>query len=216
MARSPYPLSWPENVPRSRWRDQSAFDKKRGFTVARDGVYKQLDMMHANHVVITSNLPLRSTGVPYSSGPGQIADPGIAVWWVKKGTEHAIACDRWQTCVENMRAIEKTLDAIRGIARWGTAEMVDRAFAGFAALPAGSGTEYGVAPVREPPKTWREIFGVNIEPWASLPPDDLLAIVKARHREKLKECHPDKGGDAALAVQLNAALQTATDELRKA
>lgn len=213
MARSPYPLDWPPNVPRVRYRDHSAFDKSRGFTAARDGVYKQLSMMSASHVVITSNLPLRSTGVPYSSGPGQISDPGIAVWWVKKGAEHAIACDRWNTCVENMRAIEKTLEAIRGISRWGSAEMVDRAFAGFAALPPGSGEE-GVAPV-EQPKTWRQVFGLDIPPWTDLPPMDLLALVKARHREMAKKAHPDHGGTDAAMTLLNTALQTAEWELMK-
>lgn len=215
MARSPYPLSWPPNIARTRWREQSAFDKKRGFTAARDGVYKQLDMMHTSHVVITSNLPLRANGVPYSAGPGAISDPGIAVWWVKKGTEHAIACDRWSTCVENMRAIEKTLEAIRGIARWGTAEMVDRAFAGFAALPAGSGAEFGVADVAPKPKTWRELFGVNIAPWNELPPQDLLAIVKSRYRDMIKQAHPDLGGKAEDTVTLNAALAEAEAEIAK-
>lgn len=213
MARSPYPLDWPPNVPRTRYRETSAFAKGRGFTAARDGVYKQLDMMRVSHVVITSNLPLRANGVPYSAGPGAISDPGIAVWWVKKGTEHAIACDRWKTCVENMRAIEKTLEAIRGIARWGSAEMVDRAFAGFAALPPGSGTESGVAFVPES-RTWRQIFGLDIEPWTSLPPADLLAIARTRHREQIKKAHPDRGGKLEDAVLLNAALEAAEAELK--
>lgn len=215
MARSPYPLDWPPNVPRTRYRDASAFDKNRGFTTARDGVYKQLDLMPgASHVVITSNLPLRSNGRPYSAGPGMIDDPGIAVWWVKKGTEHAIACDRWRSCVENMRAIEKTLEAIRGIARWGSAEMVDRAFAGFAALPAGSGAEHGVAPAAPPPKTWRQVFGLDIPPWTDLPAPDLVAIVKSRHRDMIKQAHPDHGGAVDEAAQLNAALAAALKELQ--
>lgn len=213
MARSPFPLDWPPNVPRTRYRDSSAFDKGRGFPAARDGVLKQLELMRVSHVVITSNLPVRASGLPYAAGLGMIQDPGIAVWWVKKGVEHAIACDRWKTCVENMRAIEKTLEAIRGIARWGSAEMVDRAFAGFAALPPGSGVESGI--VLEPEaKTWRQIFGVDIEPWKSLPAPDLLAIVKARHREQIKTAHPDQGGNNAEAALLNTALQAAEEELK--
>jgi hypothetical protein len=218
VARNPYPIDWPPNVPRTRYREESAFAKSRGFTAARDGVYKQIDMMGStSHVVITSNLPLRSNGVPYSAGPGMIADPGIAVWWVKRGTEHAIACDRWKSCVENMRAIEKTLEALRGIARWGSAEMVDSAFAGFAALPPGSGVESGVAPASTRPQTWRELFGVSIAPWCDLPAADLLAIVKTRHREEIKKCHPDKVGASSDALErtmrLNSALQAAELEL---
>jgi hypothetical protein len=212
MARSPYPLQWPPNVPRTRFRDRSNFDRNRGFATARDGVLHQLGMMHASHIVITSNLPLRANGIPYSAGPGAISEPGIAVWWVKGGIEHAIACDRWTTCVENMRAIEKTLEAIRGISRWGSAEMVDRAFAGFAALPPGSG-DAGTPAHTAPERTWREIFGVNIEPWASLPNPDLLAIVKARHRDEIKKAHPDRGGSPEQAAIINAALAAAEKDL---
>lgn len=214
MARSPYPLQWPPNVPRTRYRDRSNFDRNRGFATARDGVLHQLELMRVSHVVITSNLPLRANGIPYSAGPGAISDPGISVWWVKGGVEHAIACDRWNSCVENMRAIEKTLEAIRGISRWGSAEMVDRAFAGFAALPPGTGEESGVSFVPEE-RTWRQIFGLDIEPWASLPAPDLLAVVKARHRDEIKKAHPDRGGSVEQAAIINAALAAAEKELTK-
>jgi hypothetical protein len=215
MTRSPFPLDWPVGAPRKRWRDNSDFDKSRGFNAARDGVLDQLRLFKASHVVITSNLPTNGKGLPHSASVGQLDDPGIAVYWVKAGKEHVIACDRWRTCMENMRAIEKTLEALRGIARWGSTEMVEQAFAGFAALPPGSGTNAYTAPEQSRPKTWREIFGVNIEPWASLPLPDLLAIVKSRHREQIKEAHPDKpGGSLELTQQLNAALASAELELK--
>lgn len=220
MSRNPTPLQWPEGQLRTRYRDQSRFDKSRGFTAARDGILHELDLYGASHVTITSNLPVNTRGLPYMAG--QISDPGIAVWWVKKGTEHVLACDRWVTVIENTRAIEMTLGAIRGIARWGSTEMVERAFAGFAALPPGSGdsTAYTMPPPK--PKTWRELFGVNIAPWTDLPRDDLFAVVKGRHRELIKEHHPDRVSStddakraAALemTMTLNTALQLAEIEL---
>ncbi len=213
MARSPFPIAWPPSVKRVRHRESSLFDKSRGFSSACKGAVHQLELMRGiSHIVVTSNLPTRANGLPYSAGPGQISDPGIAVWWVKGGVEHALACDRWHTCVENMRAIEKTLEALRGIARWGTAEMVEHAFAGFAALPAGSGVESGVVPIPVE-ETWRDVFGLNGAQWTSLSAMDQLAIVKARHRSMMKEAHPDHGGAVAQAARLNAALQTAEWEL---
>jgi hypothetical protein len=210
--RAPYPLDWPEGVPRTRSRYGSDFDKSRGFNAARDGALDQLRLFRASHVVITSNLPTNSRGMPHSGSVGSLTDPGIAVYWVKAGKEHVIACDRWRTCMENMRAIEKTLEAIRGIARWGSTEMVEQAFAGFAALPPGTG-EY-TAPEHKP-LTWREIFKMAGMPaFEHLAAKDLLAVVKARHRELIKTAHPDfAGGGHMRAAELNAALAEAEKEL---
>jgi hypothetical protein len=211
MTRSPFPLAWPDGIARKRSRERSDFHKERGFNAARDGALDQLRLMRASHVVITSNLPTNSKGLPTSASVGHISDPGIAVYWVRNGKEHVIACDRWQTCMENMRAVEKTLEAIRGIARWGSTEMVESAFAGFAALPPGDGTSAYTAPEQTKPKTWRELFGVVT---LNLANADLLAVVKARYRDQIKAAHPDRpGGSLERTQQLNAALAQAEKEL---
>lgn len=216
MARAPYPLQWPEGWARTRYRDRSQFDKSRGFNAARDGAIHQLELFRASHIVITSNLPVNSKGLPHHTSSGQISDPGIAVWWIKGGKEHALACDRWLSAVENMRAIEKTLEALRGIDRWGSQQMVEQAFAGFAALPPGSGESVGEVEVHKHVETWRDIFGVNIAPWKDLPDEDLFAIVKARYREQIKAVHPDITGTTVHeATRLNAALQAAEKELKR-
>src|SRR3546814_19053229 len=49
------------------------------------------------------------------------------------------ACDRWDTVRDNVRAIGKTIEAIRGIERWGASDMMERAFSAFEALPAPGG-----------------------------------------------------------------------------
>jgi hypothetical protein len=197
-------------VPRTRSRQSSDFHKDRGFNAARDGVLDQLRLFRASHIVITSNLPTNSKGLPHSGSVGSLSDPGLAVYWVKGGKEHVIACDRWRTCMENMRAIEKTLEALRGIARWGSSEMVEQAFAVFAALPPGTG-EY-TSPEQKP-LTWREIF--KVENFETLGPQDLLAIVKSRHRAAIKTAHPDyAGGGHERAAELNAALAAAEKDLQ--
>lgn len=46
-----------------------------------------------------------------------------------------------------MQAVRKTIEALRGIARWGTGDMMEAAFTGFEALPA--------------PTSWRKTLGVE-------------------------------------------------------
>jgi len=118
-----------------------------------------------------------------------------------------MACDRWRTAAQNLRAIDMSLEALRGLDRWGASDMVERAFAGFAALPAGDGD----SPVPPMKRTWREVFNaVGLE---SLTKCELLAMLKWRHREMIKEAHPDAGGSHELAAELNAALAEAEQEL---
>lgn len=206
MSRSPYPLQWPESVRRTSWRKASEFSPR--FTDDRDAIIRWL-RKRGSQVVITSNLPTNRAGLPIAAG-GHGGDPGIAVWWVEGGKERVIACDRWRTPSDNLRAIMKTIEALRGIERWGSAQMVDAAFAGFAALPPGTGAEVGTAPAR-PPRTWREILG---GPWPDgLDPEELFALAKARHRKAIATAHPDAGGDVELAAELNNAIEAAEAEL---
>lgn len=209
MRRSSYPLQWP----RGRTRTKPA-DRKRSQFVgsaahpltpyeAAKTLLAELKRLGTSHAVITSMLPTRHDGLPYSDGRNE--DPGIAVWFVHRGHERVFACDRWKTHGENMRAIERSIEAMRGLERWGMADAVEQAFAGFAALPSGEPEKRG----------WREIFGVAelVDTLLSSSVDDLIAVVKARHRKLIAEAHPDVGGDVARAAELNAALDEAIAEL---
>ena len=213
--RKPFPLQWPEGWKRATTRygkgtgyNQAKFEAV--FTRDRDSVIRQLKM-RGSQVVITSDLPTRSDGLPYASSTCN--DPGIAVYWVEKGRERVIACDRWRKIDLNLRAIEMSIEAMRGLDRWGASEMVERAFAGFAALPAAGGTsvespEVAAVVIR----SWQGVF--EVQPLVDiLSPVDLLAVVRARHRDMIKKHHPDLGGDAEIAIELNAALAAAEQEL---
>jgi hypothetical protein len=96
------------------------------------------------------------------------------------------------------------------------ADVVERAIGGFAALPPAGGTT-----VEEPPpdaivlRTWQEVFQVQ-QLVDVVAPRDLMAIVKARHRDMIKGNHPDQGGDAEVAIELNAALAAAEQALAAA
>lgn len=198
--RKPYPLQWPDGWKRTAPVDRrrSPFGDRRNplsaFGTARE-LLEELDRLGAAIAVITSFLPTRDDGLPYSDGRSE--DPAIAVWFVLDGTERVFACDRWFTAAENMRAITKSITAMRGLERWGMTDIIGRAFAGFAALPAG-------------PPSWRVIFGVE---GMEIPADDLLVVVKARHRKLIAVAHPDHGGSLERATALNEALQDAERDL---
>lgn len=169
---------------------------------------------HASNIVITSDLPTRKDGLPYADA--RCSDPGIAVWWVQKGREQVIACDRWKDVTQNLRAIDMSLEALRGLDRWGASEMVERAFAGFAALPPGSSDTSYTQPPQPAKRSWREIFGLDVDKFSPLHDDDLLVLARARHRDRIKLAHPDAGGSHELAAELNAALAEAEEELTHA
>jgi DnaJ-class molecular chaperone len=87
-----------------------------------------------------------------------------------------------------MRAIQKTIEAVRGIDRWGASDMVERAFAAFEALP----------PPSEPDAWWAVL---NVARSAS------AAEIEAAFKREAKRHHPDHGGDPAMMQKINRARQ---------
>lgn len=201
--RDPYPLQWPPSWKRAVGRAHPKFSSQ--FSQDRDSVIWQLKKRGGSQIVITSDLPVRRDGLPYASTGCD--DPGIAVWWVHRGKEHVIACDRWRRIGDNLRAIDKSLEAMRGLDRWGAAEVVEQAFAGFAALPAAAGDGAPALPAVRP---WREVLGGFP---AGLDAGDLLALAKSRYRKLIADQHPDRGGDPTIAAELGEALAAAEEEL---
>jgi hypothetical protein len=179
-----YPLHWPAGWPRTKQPERARFDVT--FARARDALFNELRLMGARYPVLSSNLELRRDGLPYS-GQRQPADPGIALYFEYNGRQMSFACDRWDRTEDNVRAIGKTIEAIRGIERWGASDMMERAFSAFEALPA--------------PRGWRDVLNV-----AS---DADLEATKRAYRERLKEVHPDTGGSGEAFHDVQAAWQAA-------
>lgn len=210
-ARRSYPLQWPKTARRTEatLRERSKFGDRQSGNVsvyaAAKKVLRELGLLGAGNVVITSMLPTRNDGLPYADGGRQQLDPGMAVWFDFEGAEMVFACDRWASPGENLRAIELSINAMRGLERWGMADVVARAFAGFKSLPPGAS---GTMPSASRP--WREVLGGV---WPELDASELLVLAKARHRSAIKAAHPDAGGDAAAAAEINAALDQAEREL---
>jgi len=186
-----YPLCWPTGWPRTRRPQPSRFDCS--LAQARDGVLCELDLLGASRVIISTNIKTRLDGLPYARAV-EPADSGVAVYFRLQGLQRCIPCDKWDLVKDNLRAIEKTVNALRGIERWGAKEMMDRAFTGFAALPDHTG-----------PQPWWTVLGVA----QSAP----LADIRAAYIQLAKRHHPDSGTDPSHAQM--AAINVAWEQARK-
>ncbi len=172
-----YPLAWPDTWPRAKERERNNRFRT-GFGVVRDSLVTELTRMGATGVIISTNVPLMARGVkaglPYANFK-EPDDPGVAVYFKLDGDQHVVACDKWLTVCENMNAMLKTVNALRGIERWGATEILKKAFSGFKALP---------SPEIEP---WWQVLGVSKE--ASGPE------IERAFKQKIRENHPDLAKD---------------------
>jgi len=119
-----YPLHWPPGRTRSPRQERARF--KTSLSSARDAIFSEIRLMGGKSVILSTNQKLRLDGLPYASGP-RIDDPATAVYFNYDGDNVCFACDRWDLLQDNLQAIAKTIEALRGIARWGTGDMVKAA-----------------------------------------------------------------------------------------
>lgn len=185
-ASESFPLKWPHGKPRteSYRRVRSAFGTS--MSRARDSLLKELKLLGARYIVISTNVETYMRGgqqIPYADQSKSMEDPGVAVYYSWKEEQYCISCDKYKALMDNMQAVNKTIQAIRGIERWGTGDMMKAAFQGFKALP-------------EPPK-------------ATIPSDwDILGIrvnasedeIREAYLNKVKIHHPDRGGNHEMFV----------------
>jgi hypothetical protein len=190
---SAYPLTWPDGWKRTShgFRKSGNFSRQGrriGIPDAVDRVVLELERMHPgisrDDIVISTNRKLRLNGRidAASSEPG---DVGVAVYWQTVHGSRVIAIDTYDRIADNLAAIGNTLDAMRAIKRHGSAEILDRVFTGFAALPAPAG------------RPWHHVFKV--------PANAETEHVREAYRFARSACHPDKGGTDAAMAEVNAA-----------
>jgi hypothetical protein len=175
-----YPLQWPIGRPKTPYNRRKGDPFHMPGGKIRYDLAKELKLMGASDFVISTDLMVRKDGLPYA-GQKAPEDPGVALYFTRKGMQICISCDQYHKLDANLRAIGKTVEAIRGIERWGTEEMMDAAFKGFTALPEGQGDDYAA-------KYWYEILEVS----ESATAEEIRDAWKA----KMKKAHPDVGGDA--------------------
>lgn len=219
-----YPLTWPTGWKRtpSHLRKRAHFNRREAvyrtneqgqqypawnrscdLTVAQsiDRLLSELQRMGIGRgdVIVSTNVPVRNDGLPYSNRR-EPDDPGAAVYWKAGKATRCMAIDRYDRVADNLAALAATLDAMRSIERHGGAEILDRAFTGFAALPAAGQSS----------KPWREVLGITADDARGLTSD----LIDAAFRELVHIHHPDKGGDPEKFRQLVEAREQAKRELQ--
>jgi hypothetical protein len=187
-----YPLNWPIGWPRTKTPIPSRFKDDLTTAAAKNELVAEIERMGGRQIVITTNIPLKKAGSPMPNRRSP-DDKGVAVYFTLNGQPKVFACDRWTRISDNMRAIAKTIEAIRGIERWGSSEILDRIYQGFQALPE-SGTYSDDA--------WWNVL--EVDPDAG--PDE----VKEAYRKLIRTNHVDVGGDPVLFAKINEAYESAT------
>lgn len=198
-----FPLSWPPGWERTHvncrvrgrfstrsYSSRMATDVTVAEAVTR--VRRELERMglHADDIVISTNISLRQDGFPRSNQP-EPPDPGAAVYWrTRSGVSRCMAIDRYTRVADNLAAIAATLDAMRAIERHGGAEILDRAFTGFVAIE------------HEARAHWSDVLGV---PRTAIP-----EAIEAAYRRLRAQHHPDRGGDAEAFMRVQKAYEEAT------
>lgn len=188
-----YPIQWPVGWPRTEKSDRvrAHFSKQvvRSLAVVRDELLNELKLLGADteSVVINSNMRLRKDGFPVS-GQAQPEDVGVVVYFDLNGQPKAFPCDKWDRVEDNMRAISLTINALRGLDRWGSKHMADAAFQGFDALPAQS------------QQGWWSVLRISR--------DALTESVQTQYRSLVMKHHPDRAdGDVELFHQIQSAYE---------
>lgn len=192
-----YPLEWPEGWPRTegRWRQSARYQVS--FARARDDLLHELELLDQTNewaAVLSTNVALRRDNLPYANQKGP-EDCGVAVYFMRNGKPHVMACDVWDKVKDNLRAIGLSIAALRAMERAGASGILDRAYSGFEALP---------APGRK--RSWREVLECLSE-------NDIEAV--RRHYKRLvQRYHPDKGdGDHAKFQEIQQAWKEAQEAL---
>lgn len=182
-----FPLQWPVGWPRTQKPTRAIFQTS--LAGARAGLLDELRKMNATNIVINSNMELRRDGLPYAK-QSRLDDTGVAVYFTLNGEQRCIPCDRWDMVEDNLQAIRKTVEALRGLDRWGAKAIVDAAFSGFKALPDVATT---------PDEPWYDVLGVD--PFAG------PAEIRKAFADLAKKHHPDVGGDPEQFAKIRRAYE---------
>lgn len=195
-----YPLQWPPGWRRtpSHQRTDSKFRRDRDRLTVGNGATRVYEQLRAfgipeNKIIISSDLRLRLDGKPYSDQATGSMDPGVAVYWQDGKQQRCMGIDRYTRIADNLAAVAATIEAMRAIERHGGAVILERAFLGFAALPA--------------PRAWWQVLELK-------DPKATREQIEAAYRRLAMANHPDRGGDPDKMADINAARDQGLEAIR--
>lgn len=185
MTVAPYPLQWPDNVPRSKSRVNSPF--RTSFAKAVENVKLSLRGFQKDagikieHVVLSTNADMMSDDPK---------DPGVAVWFLMDGQWVCFAVDRFPTLAANVQAIHHIIEARRTELKYGGLQIVRQTFRSFHALLPAPGAKH-----------WSDVLSISRgATWEQ---------IEAAYRRLAAARHPDRGGSDAAMSELNQARDQA-------
>ena len=191
-----FPLKWPTGRPRTpAWQRRGGANFQRSLKDSTDFLLEQIRKMGGEHVVVSSNMQMHMNGRASMQGD----DNGVAIYFQLDGKPMVFANDSYDDLKHNVNAIALTIEALRGIERWGSRQTMTQAFSGFAALP---------PPVET--LNWRKQFAA----WgfADLPLN--ATLIDAAYNKLAREFHPDRpGGSNEKMALLNEARDAARKEI---
>lgn len=202
-----YPLTWPFGWQRTRSPGPSQFKTEPGRATA--GLLREIQRLGGTKIIISSNAQYRNDGMPYAR-QANIQDPGVAVYFTRKGKKVVFACDTYWNLHDNIHAIAKTIEALRAIERYGASDMLDRAFDGYTALPAPTtmGMSTSGTSTAKPKRHWREVLEFGNGPANE-------AEITRNYRILASKAHGDRGGDDATMSEINVARDEAMKEIQE-
>lgn len=187
---APYPLQWPQGMPRTSAMRRIRSPFRTGYTQAVANVVKSLhgfqkdSGLKLEHTVLSSNVDLMGRLIDN--------DPGVAAWFQMDGQWVAFGVDRFPDAASNVQAIHHIIEARRVELRYGGLAIVRQTFKSFMALPAPAGSH------------WSDILGISRNATRDQ--------VEEAFRSKAKSAHPDAGGSTDAMAKLNSARAAALAE----
>ena len=189
-----FPLCWPNSWPRTLKIKVKVSAFRVSQNKAQNNLLRELKLLSAKEIIISTNIKLRNDGLPYAS-QREPDDKGVAIYFKYNDKPMVFACDKYNLIGDNLHAVGKTIEALRGIERWGASDMLERAFTGFESLP---------GPDQQVVIHWREILDYY--------GDDIQEANEA-YKRKRNNAHPDKGGTNEEFYKLNQAWADCEKEL---
>lgn len=188
-------LDWPpgwERTPAGRRTKGRKFQASLGQTTKQiEGEMKRMDVDDWRGSI--ANQHTKSNGLPlHNANPD---DPGFVLQWSKDGDQFAVACDAYSRVRDNVRAVYLWIHETR-LRSQRPVKTGDTEFAA-ARLPAGD----DVVAAGPPP---HEVLDIS--------PDASRDEVLNAYKKRLKEVHPDQGGDPNAFKRVVQAKEAMLDE----
>lgn len=185
-----FPLEWPAGFERTPPNEKKYSQFKCTIAQARDGVLDEIYRLKGVNPIISSNVPVKRDGQMYSNMKPVDGDTGIAVYFTWDGEQYVLACDQYVYLQDNLRAIEKSIDALRGLKRWGASDILKRAFKGFKTIGDGK-------------RNWWDVLGI--------PANSEKRTITEAYRQLVKAYHPDNlsTGDQQKFIEVKNAYDEA-------